>query len=466
MIRSTTLRRAATSVVAATTALVLMAPGAGAAASGPAQFTGAAEGLALELELTAPEALLGPLGVEGGKLHQKVSSTLSELSSTGDASAASRLLEGFYNQTLSSTDGNCGRDSLLEIAPQDTAGIVSLGAGTMECTADPAANLSRSFSELANLSISLSPLFDDSSALPEEVRNVLQEAVGTATGTVNELVGELNGALGEVETVVNETTGAVEEGTGIDIPDVTPDQLPEVPDITEVNLLDIRKMWSESVVTTEADAVLATSESGIVEASLLGGLVKVPAFQYETLARANGQPGGATADTTVTTIAVQVADESLVAVEGSKLTVGDFTLDLEDPELGELDGGEVLGPVTDLLTQILDAVGVSVAQGQGETFIAEDGTEARASTTAFALSVHPLNAAGEEANSLFGLDLILLPNTSVVAASPAPTPAAPPPPQAAPEPPVSLPRTGGGAVPMVVGLLAMAGALGLQRRMR
>lgn len=463
MIRSTTWRRVATAVVAATTALVLAAPGAGAAATGPAQFTGAAEALALELKLTAPSALLDPIGATGGQLHQKVSGTVSRLSSDGDASAVASLLEGLLNQQISSSeDGKSASEATIE--QQRIAEILDVGVGTMEYTADPATNLSRSFSELANLSINLQPLFAESSAVPEEVRNVLQEAVGTATGTVNELVGELNGALGEVENTVNEATGAVEEGTGVDIPDVTPDQLPEVPDVTQVSLLDIRKMWSESIVTTEADSVLSTSESGIVEASLLGGLVKVPTFQYETLAKTNGQPGGAIADAKVTTIAVQVADEALVAVEGSQLTVGDFTLDLNDPELGELDGGEVLAPVTDLLTQILNAVGVSIAQGEAQTFAADDGSRAEASTTAFALSLHPLNAAGEDANSLFGLDLELLPNKSVVAAATAPPQQAPPPAQPAPEPPVSLPRTGGGAIPMVIGLLAMAGALGLKRR--
>ncbi len=465
MIRSATWRRVATSVLAATTALVLVAPSAGAAATGPAQFSGAAEALTFHLQLTAPDALLGPIGAKNGKLDQKVSATLAELSSVGDASATTTLLEGLYNQTRSSADGNCGSESLAEIAPQDTAGIVSLGIGTMECTADSAANLSRSFSELANLSISLEPLFSDSSALPEDVRTALQDAVGAATGTVNELAGELNGALGEVENAVNDASGAVEEGTGVDIPDVTPDQLPEVPDITKVNLLDVRKMWAESVITTEADSVLSTSESGIVEASLLGGLVKVPTFQYETVARANGQPGGASADAKVTTIAVQVAGEALVAVEGTKLTVGDFTLDLNDPEFGELDGSEVLGPVTDLLTEILDAVGVSVAQGTTSTSTAEDGSKAEASTSAFALSLHPLNAAGDDANALFGLDLNLLQTKSVVAASPNPPTESDPPP-AAPDPPVHLPRTGGGAVPMIVGLLAMAGALGLKQRMR
>lgn len=464
MIRSSTWRRATTSVVAAAAALVIAAPTAGAAASGPDRFEGAAQALALDLRLTAPDALLGPLGATGGTLQQKVSSTLAELSSTGKAAATSELLHGLLNQQISSsTDGKTHSKALIE--QQSIAGILSVGVGQMEYTADAANNLSRSFSELANVSISLSPLFSDSSQVPAEVRDVLQDAVGTATGTVNELVGELNGALGEVEAVVNEAAGEVEEGTGIDIPDVLPEQLPEVPDITSVNLLDIRKMWSESLVTTELDSVVSTSKSGIVEASLLGGLVKVPTFQYETLAETNGQPGGASADATVTTIAVQVADESLVAVEGSKLTVGDFTLDLEDPQLGDIDGGEVLAPVTDLLTQILNAVGVSVAQGQASTYAAPNGSKAEASTTAFALSLHPLNAAGEDANALFGLDLNLLLNKSVVAASPEPAKQAPPAaPEPAPEPPVSLPRTGGGAVPMVVGLIAMAGAFGLRRQ--
>lgn len=442
---TTTRRRATTAVVAATTVLALTAPAASAAP--PSSFSGTAEALTLDLRIQAPEALLGSVAPNGA-VHQQVSQTISTVVSGETADAAVNLLSGLLNESAASTGNGTHRQ---EIAAQNVAGLVDVGVGLVEYTTDVTAGLSESFSELAHLRVSLAPLFAPDSPLPAEVREGLTDAVQDVTDQVNGLTGELNGVLGEVEGVVNE----VNESAPIDIPSVLPDELPKVPDITKVSLVEINKLWSRSSVKSIGDAVVSESASGIVEASLLGGLVRVPAFQYTSLASANGQPGGAFADASTKVISVILADDTLVEVAGSVLTVGDFTLDLNDPQLGDLPLGDLLNEVEGILGEILNAVGLSISQGETSTSAEEDGSAAEAATSAFAISLYPLNAIG--ANDVFSLDLELLP-TRVKAAANNVDPVAPP----APEPPVNLPRTGGGAA-ILLGAVALAGAFGLRR---
>lgn len=445
MTRRTTTRRAALTATAALSTLALGASSAGAAASGPAVFSASSEALALDLRITGPAELIGPLADGSNQLIQKVSFTTATLDSAGQALAATDLLKGLLNQGgLSSSQGGAsGSETVAEQTLAD--GLISVGVGTVEYLADAAGNVARSRSELAHLKVSLAPLF--SGTLPPEATAPVQDAVGQVTDTVNTLVGELNGALDQVEQTVRDTAGET-----VDIPDVLPEELPTVPDVTQVDLVEIRKMWSESVNTTEGDLVKSLAHGGIVEASLLGGLIQVPAFQYTSTAATAGTPGSATATTDVTTIAVRIGD-SEVEVSGTTLKVGDFELDLSNPELGDLPAGEVLGPVEEILTSILNAGGLAVSQGAGTTDIAEDGSSAKASTSAFALSLAPLHAAGQD--DLLRVELAALPTVAAVSAAPATVPAG------APEP--NLPRTGGGALGVVLGAMSIAGA-GLLRR--
>jgi hypothetical protein len=283
----------------------------------------------------------------------------------------------------------------------------------------------------------------------------VQDAVGQVTDVVNGLVGELNGTLDEVEGAIETVRGE----TGIDIPDVVPDQLPTVPDVTEVTLVDVRKLWSVSTVTTLAGKVRSETDAGIAQASLLGGLIEVPALTYTAWAETAGTPGSADAGYDITTIAVRVGD-SEVAVSGTTLTVGDFSVDLASPDLAGLPAEELLGDVTGVLGDLLNAVGLSVGQGAGAVDIAPDGSSATASTSAFALRVSPLNAIGQ-ADTL-SIELDLLPTRAAASAAVGPAPDAPPA-AGAPTPEPSLPRTGGGAVAVLLGGVAFGG-LGLLRR--
>lgn len=450
------LRRIGTSAAAAATVLALAAPSAGAAAGAPDIFAGTSEALALDLRVKAPAELLGALSsltngaVGANEIVQKVSITQAGLSSDGVLGVSAQLLDGLIPSASNAyTAGKTSGEQA--IAAQDF-GVVSVGVGTTKYVADAATNVTSSATELAHLNVSLAPLFGASSPVPAAVQDALTSTVAQVTSTINGVVGELNGVLTMVEDEVEGSIGAV-----IDIPQVLPSQLPTVPDITKVSLVEIRKIWSLSEVTANTGVVRSVANSGIAEASILGGLIEVPAFQYTTWAETAGTPGSAKAGGEVTTIKVKVGDTE-VGVSGNVLSVGDFTLDISDPTLAGIGLGDELSAVTDLLGEILNAVGISVSQGTLETFEAPDGSSASAATSAFALNVAPLNAVG--AADTLAISLNLLPTRSAVSAAPAPVNPIPAPDANTPR----LPRTGGGTAVMILGTLAMGGAGFLRRR--
>lgn len=440
-------RRGATATVAAISAIAIAAPGATAAASAPDVFAATGEALALELSIVAPEGVLN--GVTGSSsIVQKVSFTDAELNSDGVANAAASLLDGTLATVgINSASGESSARS-AEFESSEFPGL-SIGAGTTEYVVDAAGNHVRSFSELAHINASLAPLLAE---LPAELTEPLQGAVQDVTDTVNGLVDELNGGLTELEGIVEDTVGTV-----IEIPQVAPTQLPQVPDVTTVDLVEIRKMWSESLLEPVDGKIRSTVHAGIVEASLLGGLIEVPTFQYTSWAEAGGVPGSANAGTDVTTIAVRVAGSDVVSVNGDRVSVGDVTIDLSDLNVTGTEADEALNTIVDTLTSVLNSVGLSVAQGEGTTTVAPDGTSASAATSAFSLKLSPLHAAGQGDSLSVGLRL--MPTKAAASAAIKPVQAAPP----ADEPP-AMPRTGGGAAFMVLGTLAMGGA-GLLRRM-
>lgn len=443
-------RQGALAATAAAATLTLLAPASGAASLG--SFAGSAEALALELRLTAPAELLSAVLPDGGDtLVQRVSFTQAALSSDGAAQATTALLQGLLNEVRSSASGPAADQASL--VDQDL-GVLKVSAGTMEYVADAAAGLSRSVSELGHVRVTLEPLFTGG-LLPEDVTAPIEDAVGQVTGVVNELVGELNTVLDTVEETVNE----VLEQAPVDLPEVGVGDLPALPDITRVDLVEIRKMWSISTVTSTGELVRSETESGIAEASLLGGVVVVPAFQYRSWAQTAGTPGSADAGYDVTTIAVRIGGNE-VGVSGTVLKVGDVELDLSDPQFAGLPVGELLGEVTGVLGDLLNTLGLSVAQGSGTTEVADDGSTASAATSAFSIRLTPLHAVGQD--QLLDLQLDLLPTRAQVAAAPAPPPAPEQPPPAPGEP--ALPRTGGGLAAALLGAGLLAAAGGLRRR--
>lgn len=445
-----TWRRAATSLAAAVTALAVIAPGAHAA--GPANFEGAAEALTFDLAIAAPGGLLDPIGAEGGVLTQRISQTLASLSSAGKADGTATLLDGVLNHVTGKVAAECDGE-LRELRGQD-AGILSVGVGRTQCSLSP--TLSRTWSQLAEVRVSLGAALP---SLPGDVAADLRSQVDQALDTVNQIVGELNGVLGEVEAIANEAAGTAEDTAPVDIPELSLSQLPTVTlnQILDNDLVYVQKLWSESIVKTEGDTVIADAKAGIVEARLLGGLVKVPAFTYSSLAQTNGRPGGASADATTTHIAVETPNADTVSLANGVLNVNGTTIDLS--ALEGTSAPTLVAEIEALLGEIVNAAGLDVSEGKGETFAAEDGSEARASTSAFAVGLAPLNAlsaiTGQPAENL-SVSLNLLPTSAAVAAAPAP---------AAPSAP-SMPRTGGGSLAIVLGAAALAGAFGLRRWLR
>ncbi len=436
-------RRAATVVAASISTFALAMPSATAATAAPDVFAGTAEALAVQLTVTAPSQVLDPI-TGGAPFTQKISFTTAELSSDGVTSATTSLLAGFMNQgQLSSASGDASARN--SVAEQNIAGVIDVGAGTVEYATDAANNLTRSYSELGHIKVSIAPLFA-SGQIPSQVTEGLQEAVGQVTGTVNQLVGELNGVLGQVEQVVEETAGQV-----IDIPEVVDAQLPTIPDVTKVTLLEVRKMWSESVVSTVDGKVRSEVRSGLAEASLLDGLVVIPAAQYRSWAETAGTPGTGDAGTEVETIAVRVGGND-ISLAGDRIQVGDTVVDLGDLGVTGTPADEALQALSDVLEQLTNTVGLSLAQGAGQSDIAADGSSASAGTSAFALKLSPLNAAGQA--DVLSVELVALPNTASVSAAQAQAPAVPS------ETP-NMPRTGGGA--MIAGIMTM-GAAGILRR--
>lgn len=474
-------RRTATTVAAAVSTLALLAPSAG-ATTAPTSYAGASEAVALDLKVQLPALLVGSVAPDG-VIHQQVSSTLASLDSTGKANAASRVLSGLINQELLANTAGITHDTKT-IVGQNILGIVDVGVGTMEYNADPATQLSRSYSDLAHVNVSLAPLFNGAVPGVNGALAPVQDAVQQATQTVNGLVGTLNGTLNTLQSTLNSAT----TGLPIQIPQVLPSDL-QVPDITKVSLVDLRELWSESISKTDGEFVVSSSKSGLTSASLLGGLISVPAVQFESIAKTNGKPGGAFADAKTTIISVQVANNPLVEVTGDHLKVGGLNLDLStlglqqmgiDPSKLGTDPNALLGQITGILTQILSVAGLAVEQGAAHHEVADDGSFAKASTSAFGIGLHPLAAAGPALGGLIGLDLQLMPTAAEVKAAnftkPV-TPAAivPPAPQAAPivddkapadvTPASKLPRTGNNAALVVLGMLTLAGAYTLRRKL-
>ncbi|HEX9889628.1 MAG TPA: hypothetical protein VGA69_09140 [Nitriliruptorales bacterium] len=446
MTKTNFFRRGMTAAVAAVSAAAIAAPGATAAAGAPDVFAATGEALALELSVKTPDGLLSATPVGTDHVLQKISFTSAALNSDGVASAVANLIDGTLG-TVGVSSGSGETSGEASFASQDLHAI-QIGAGTTSYVADAAQNLSKSFSELAYIKASIAPLFDGSLGVPTEVTDPVQGAVQEVTAVVNGLVGDLNATIDEVEGAIQDAIGET-----INLPDVN---LPAVPDVTSVDLLEIRKIWSSSLLDTLDGKVRSTVEAGIVEASLLGGLVEVPAFQYKSWAEAGGVPGSANAGTEVTTIAVRIAGSDLVKVSGDQITIGDTVVDLSDLNVTGTEADTILATLIDELTSLLNALGVSFAQGEGVTEVAPDGTSASAATSAFSLRVAPLHAVG--AADALDVQLKLLPTKAAASAGVAPAPAP------APDAPPALPRTGGGAVAMVLGALAMGGAELLRRR--
>lgn len=486
MINKTKIRRLLTGGVAVTTVLALSVPPAGAAVEAPDIFAGNSAAQALNLEITGPSGLLEPLGALGSltstanvsTLQQGISLTSNRINSDGLISAVTKLLQGLLNEGHheSTEEKSTFEDSI--VGESLLGGALEIGAGNIRTVTDRAQNLTRSSSELLKLRVSLAPLLGDGGLLDgTAIDGTLDDALdlllgaegetdegGESTGTegvLGDLMGQLDGTLTQIENVVNESA---DTGNAVDLPAVDDLDLAGIRDhldIREVDLLNVRKMYSDSEVITKDGVITSEAISGLVGAELLGGLVEVPAFEYSSIAGTAGKPGTAFADTKVKVIAVKVDGSDVISVSGDELKVGDQVLDLS----GVAGAEGLLEDVENTLMQILNAVGLSLNQGEGTTRVADDGSSAFASVSALTLSLKPLHALSETAGvddtlSSLGVQLAILGNNAGVSAAQVEAKPAVKPEEKQP----SLPRTGGGAAAVLLGMLALGGAGALRRR--
>lgn len=447
MTRTSWRRRAATTVVAGASVIALAAPSVSAAPAGPTNFAGQAQATALNL------TVLGK-AVQQGTINQIISQTQTLLDSQGKIAAKADLLSGLLDQPALEFKGGKKSDR-TEFAGKDL-GAVKFGLGTMEYTADAAKGVTRAFSELANLKVGLSQAQADD--LVDDVLPKLETLVGMPTDTpagtpVDDM--NLNQLLKSIETQVNQTPGAAP----VDLPAIDLEDLPQVPNVTDLtDLVDIQKLWSDTATENANGFIVSTSEAGVVRMNLLGDLVKVPEFVFSSLAKTNGRPGGASAETVTKKLVVQLAGNDVIGISDGKLIIeGAPPLDL--PELGL---NQQLEQLSKLLKDILNSVGLSIEQAEARKFAAPDGSHAKATTSALAIRLSPLNAVDPNA---LGVNLELLPTASEVRGGTAVPAAQPGPPAAVQRRPSQgeLPRTGGGAVAVLLGGLALGGAFALRR---
>ncbi len=467
-----TFGRALATATATVTAIAIAAPGATAANLGPAQFSGAAKAQALQLTLNAPTELLGLLPTAGGAsslIDLGVSLTEVSSSTTNELFASTNLLTGLLNegQAQSTADGDTHESAILS---QDF-GFLSIGAGTTSYSIDRATRAVTSQSTLAHL------------ALNTPVTQVLKQApaVGNVVGDVNALVGQVvtevdgltGGIVGEVNAIVNEIEQTLEDAAGLtlDIPDVNLADLNVLPNVLEADLLEIRKLWSETSVAPVGDMVRSQATSGILGASILGGLVEIPAWTFTAWAETAGMPGTANWGGNTEALVLNVAGNEILNLNGGVLTIQGIELDLNDPSLAGIipDPTGLVAELDGLIGDLLDLTGLSITQGSLTGEAAPDGSMATATASAFSLSLAPLHATTAvpelasvvsalglgSADQVLRMQLDLLPATATAMAAPAaaPTPESP-----------KLPRTGGGAAAMALGMLGMGGASILRRK--
>ncbi len=476
-------RVAAASTAALAAIAITTAPAVAAPDQGPYVFDAAGSGQAVSVVVGLPAALadgLAPVveqvpgvSIEDNQLIVSLASVLSELElplvgqSPGDVSSAATAtqvtgsLEGLV-QTLTGAVQCIDTPLDITIPPGAETPLVSLQLLQAECVTDAAGRVSVASSKIADFEVNLAGAL---AILPAEVAAPVTDAVDQLTGTVTDqvLTPIIDQVLTPVQDAINDNLGL-----GVDLTEAV-----RVPELIDLPLVSIDLIESTTQSLTEGEVVRQVSSATLAGVSLLG-TVCIPDTTYRAEAFATGEPGGNDFVTSIPPIDLAICETStlspilrLLDVDG---VLGDVLVNLGDGQLkplSELLGGaglpteDVLGGIEDLLATL----GVStVVQGQQTNAVrSEDGRQAGVAVDPFRVTVAPL-ANFVTGTPLEGLKVELrgLTVAGNVAAAPAPviTPEAPAP---APEPTPALPRTGGGAVAGLLGVLALGGSLALRR---
>ena len=481
--------------VAASTAAVAAlamttAPALAAEDEGPYIFDAAGSGQAVSVVVGLPQALADGLApvldqvpgvtIEGNELVVNLASVLAELelplsgALPGDViglAAANQVtgsLAGLVEQ-LTGGPVEC-LDSPLDITipPGAETPLVSLKLLQAGCTVDETGRLSVASSRIADFEVNLAGAL---AILPAEVSGQLTDALDTITGTVDDqvLTPIVDSVLTPVQDALNENLGL-----GLDLSEVV-----RVPELIDLPLVSIDLIESTTESLTDGQLVRQVSTATLAGVSLLG-TVCIPDTTYRTEAHATGEPGGNDFASSIPPIDLAICESGslspilrLLDVDG---VLGDALVNLGDGQLKPL--SDLLGglglPTEDLLNSLEDllaTLGVStIVQGQQtDTVRSEDGRQAGVAVDPFRITVAPL-ANFVTGTPLEGLKVELrgLTVASNVAAGPAPAPT-PITPQDKPDPAPdaevpAMPRTGGGALVGLLGVLALGGALSLRRR--
>lgn len=483
-------RYAAAGLAAATAMAMTVAPAHAAADEGPYLFDAAGSGQAVSVVVGLPQALadgLSPVieqvpgvSIDGNELIVSLSSVLSELelplagelpgdvSALAEASQVTGSLEGLV-ETITGGPIEC-IDSPLDITvpPDADVPLVSLQLLQADCVTDAAGRTSIAASKIADLEVNLAGAL---AILPAEVSQPVNDAVDQITDAVNNdvLTPLVDQVLTPVQDAINENLGL-----GVDLSEAV-----RVPELIDLPLVSIDLIESRTESLTEGDVVRQVSSATLAGVSLLG-TVCIPDTTYRAEAFATGEPGGNDYATSIPPIDLAICETNnlnpilrLLDVDG---VLGDVLVNLGDGQLKPL--SELLGqtglPAEDVLNgldDLLATLGVStVVQGQQVDAVrSEDGRQAGVAVDPFRVTVAPL-ANFVVGTPLEGLKVEVrgLQVAGNVAAAPAPeapiTPQAPPP-APAPEPEVpAMPRTGGGALLGLLGVMALGGAFTLRRR--
>lgn len=477
-------RVAAASTAALAAIAITTSPAVAAPDQGPYVFDAAGSGQAVSVVVGLPPALADGLApvveqvpgvtIDDDQLIVSLASVLSELElplvgqSPGDVSSVATAtqvtgsLQGLVEQLTGAVQ--CLDTPLdVTIPPGAETPLVSLQLLQAECVTDAAGRLSVASSKIADFEVNLAGAL---AILPAEVAAPVTDAVDELTGTVTDqvLTPIVDQVLTPVQDAINDNLGL-----GVDLTEAV-----RVPELIDLPLVSIDLIESTTQSLTEGESVRQVSSATLAGVSLLG-TVCIPDTTYRAEAFATGEPGGNDFLTSIPPIDLAICETStlspilrLLDVEG---VLGDVLVNLGDGQLkplSELLGGvglpteDVLGGIEDLLATL----GVStIVQGQQTNAVrSEDGRQAGVAVDPFRVTVAPL-ANFVTGTPLEGLKVELrgLTVAGNVAAAPAPEVTAPAP-APAPEPAPALPRTGGGAVAGLLGVLAIGGSLALRRR--
>ena len=479
--RRNALRTAAAGMAAVATMAIATTP-ALAADDGPYVFDAAGSGQAVSIAVGLPQALadgLAPavqqvpgVSIEGNELLISLASVLAELelplvgenrgdpTATATATSVTGSLQGLV-ETLTGTAQCLDTPLDITVPPGAETPLVSMQLLQAECTTDAAGHTSIASSRIADLEVNLAGAL---AILPAEVSAPVTDALDQVTGTVTDQV--LSPIVDQVLTPVQD---AINENLGVGV-DLT--EAVRVPELIDLPLVSIDLIESTTESLTDGDAVRQVSSATLAGVSLLG-TVCIPDTTYRAEAVATGEPGGNDFLTSIPPIDLAICETDslspilrLLDVDG---VLGDVLVNLGDGQLkpiSELLAGAGL-PTEDVLNSLDDllaTLGVStIVQGQQTNAVrSEDGRRAGVAVDPFRVTVAPLSnfVVG---TPLEGLKVELRGLTvagNVSAAPPAPVADTPAP---APEPP-AMPRTGGGAVAALMGMLAVGGALTLRKR--